>query len=230
MKQSAHPSFAYAFLTEIWRLGTDDERAIELSTSLGVSTASLARLHCGWIRRVALESLGMHGADGAWMLPMRDAVGTIIGVRLRLRDGTKLAIRGSANGLFMPLPLPHQSALLLVTEGESDTAALLDLGFYAIGRPGCANAVDLVCQFARRMSCQAVVVVSDNDEPGVRGATTLAVALAAECGSVRLIRPPEGVKDARAWLNAGATSEDVEQRIAQSRDVRLRVSHTRVGS
>ena len=59
----------------------------------------------------------------------------------------------------------------------------------------------------------AVTIVADADEPGERGADALAEALALYTRRLRIIRPPAGVKDARAWKQAGATAADVQRAI-----------------
>jgi hypothetical protein len=58
-----------------------------------------------------------------------------------------------------------------------------------------------------------VVVVADADEPGRRGAEKLASVLRVYVPGVRVIEPPDGVKDVRAWKRAGATRADVEHLI-----------------
>jgi hypothetical protein len=58
-----------------------------------------------------------------------------------------------------------------------------------------------------------VVIMADGDEPGQRGAENLASVLVAYAPAVRVIRPPEGIKDARAWLQAGGTRQDVQKLI-----------------
>ena len=52
--------------------------------------------------------------------------------------------------------------------------------------------------------------MADGDAPGQRGAGNLAAVLLAYCPAVRIITPPAGAKDARAWKRAGATAADVQ--------------------
>ena len=63
---------------------------------------------------------------------------------------------------------------------------------------------------------RGVVIVADADEPGRRGAAALATVLRAYCPSVRVVEPPDGGKDARAWRRAGATRADVQDVIEQA--------------
>ena len=65
--------------------------------------------------------------------------------------------------------------------------------------------------------------LGDTDEEGHKGAATLAAALAVRCRDVRVVFPPEGVKDAREWKARGATAADVEAAIEVSAPARLGV-------
>jgi len=85
-----------------------------LADSLGVSVESLRRLRTGWDER-----------HRAWAFPMVNAAGQVVGIRLRFPDGRKLAVTGGREGLFIPTDLTYRE-LLLVAEGPTDTAALLD--------------------------------------------------------------------------------------------------------
>jgi len=183
-----------------------------LARQLGVSAESLRRLGVGRLGRY-------------WAVPMQDAEGRITGVRLR--DGSrKLAVRGSKNGLFVPRNLSDRSPLLIV-EGESDCAAALDLGFDAIGRPGCMGYEALVVAWLDDREYSEAWIVADRDSehqlhdgrrvrPGVDGAYRLAEALPVAC---RVIVPP--VKDLRQWVAAGATRAAVESLARHVREVAI---------
>lgn len=146
--------------------------------------------------------------------PVKEAgftdAGNTIGIRLRRPMGRKFCITGSRAGLFIPAAL-DTDAQLLIAEGESDTAALLDLNFAVIGRPGCASGVGLIVNFCRRHGAHDVVVVADQGQPGQHGAARLAASLRAKCPLVRVITPPAA--DARAWRQQGATSAQMLQLI-----------------
>jgi len=114
--------------------------------------------------------------------------------------------------------------LLLIAEGPTDTAAILDLGFSAVGRPSCTGGVNLLVELVRTLKPSGVVIVADGDAPGQRGAETLATVLVAYSASVRIIAPPSGVKDAREWKRSGATSADVQQTIDAAPVRKLSVS------
>jgi hypothetical protein len=143
----------------------------------------------------------------------------MIGVRLRAESGKKWAVPGSHNGLFWPTGLATQADLLVVCEGPTDTAALLGMGFEVIGRPQCNGMEDLVIDAVRRLRPRDVAILADLDEPKARpdggtfrpgqdGARQLADELTLAGHRPKIILPLVG-KDARAWVQAGATREVV---------------------
>ncbi len=183
------------------------------AAGLGLSADSLHRLSVGYLK-----------SRRAWSFPMRDARGRIVGVRLRYTKG-KAAITGSRQALFLPDGLPR-GGRLLIAEGPTDAAALLDLGFSCVGRPSCTGGTKRIVELAKRLQPVEVAIVADGDGPGQRGADRLAVALLAYVPVVRVVVPPPGVKDAREWKRAGATAADVHLAIqaATPKTLKIRVS------
>ena len=170
-----------------------------LAAGLGLTVESLQRLRVGWA-----------AGHRAWSFPMTDAAGQVLGIRLRRPNGSKFAVTGGHDGLFLPGDLPGDAGgRLLVCEGPTDTAALLDLGFDVVGRPSCTGGKQLLVELVRRRQPNEVIVVADGDGPGMRGAENLATALVAYAAAVRVITPPNGISDARQWKRAGATRRDV---------------------
>lgn len=180
---------------------TQTDAVERLAAGLGVSPGGLRRLGLAWA-----------APHRAWAFPMCDANRETTGIRLRAEDGRKWAITGSRNGLFWPDDLTGAGPLL-VCEGPTDTAALLALGYDAIGRPSCAGAIELVVEGVEGLRRHDVVVVADTDGPGLDGADRLAQALTQAGRRPKVIRPLQG-KDARAWLQAGATRAVVDAVIA----------------
>jgi hypothetical protein len=174
----------------------------ELSQELGLSMESLARLNVGFFRK-------------CFTFPMRDGNNSFVGIRMRAKSG-KFAIPGSKNALFWPLGVFAESDnILFICEGPTDTAALLDLGFDAIGRASCNTGLSYIKQMIEPYDRQ-VVIMGDKDEakykpdgtayyPGQEGAVKLAEDLKEFVQHVRVIKPPYW-KDCRAWLHAGATA------------------------
>ncbi len=168
-----------------------------LARSLGLSAASLTALRCGWSRR-----------HMAWTFPMTDpTTRQVTGIRLRLPGGKKLSVKGGHESLFIPSHQPGD--VMAVAEGPTDTAALLDLGLTgAVGRPSCSGGVRHLLRLAQIRRPRAVVIFSDNDDPGREGARALAQEMKLVC-PVRVVAPP--AKDVRAWLQAGATRHDASR-------------------
>lgn len=174
-----------------------DRRIRLLGKSLGVTVESLRRLRCGW--DIDNES---------FTFPMSDAQWNTIGIRLRLVNGRKLALRGSRQGLFVPMGI-RQDRALLIAEGTSDCAALLDLSFNAIGRPSCRGGTRFVVEYVRRLGFRHVIVVADQDEPGRHGADSLVSTLIEYVVKVWTVTPPNGAGDIREWVNTGGTREEL---------------------
>lgn len=175
--------------------------------SLGVTVASLRRLRIGWTGR-------------CWAFPMQGRDGAICGIRIRTPSGEKFSERGGKEGLFVPSVL-HGTDPLVIAEGPTDTAALLDMDFDAIGRPSCKGGVRLLADFVRWGAWKRHVVFADADGPGLRGALSLARVLATLSPDVRVVVPP--AKDARAWVKAGATRENVLALIEAAPPIRVTV-------
>lgn len=181
-----------------------------LGVSLGVSLDSLRRLQALWATDYA-----------AIAFPMSDDLGKVIGIRLRNDQGQKWAVRGSRNGIFWPLGVgmgePDQP--ILICEGPTTCAALLDLGYEVFGRPSCSTGNAILRTILSRDK-RPVVIVADNDmphlrpdgsvwHPGQEGAEKLAADLEGATRGTRIISPI-GHKDARDWVRAGVTRATVD--------------------
>ena len=152
----------FAYLAERYKQLLTVDKLNGLATVLGVSGASLNRLNIGW--------------DGeAYTFPMSNNFGSIIGIRRRFPNSRKVSVKGSKNGLFIPQGL-SADGFLLVCEGVSDTAAALNLGFSAIGRPNCNSKIEMTVKAAS--SQKEIVIAGDNDNVGKSGARRLAGAMA----------------------------------------------------
>jgi hypothetical protein len=202
-------------LADHYRTGLDDGRLQQLANGLGLTRASLAALGVGWSANRC-----------AYTFPMADASGQVVGIRLRGVDGSKWSVRGSRAGLHIPAALrPFPGDRLLIAEGPTDCAAMVDLGFPAtVGRYSCLGDLRLLADLARRWQPGDIVVVADADEPGRRGADHLASILVRHVRTVRVIIPPGGFKDVRDFLRAGGTRESLEASIAAAPVRRLRIA------
>jgi len=174
--------FNFAKLAKQYQDRMSQRQVRWLGASLGITPKSLQRLCIGF--------------DGnAFCFPMRDENMRIIGIRRRFGDGNKKALVGSCNGLFIPTGLSNDKPLF-ITEGPTDCAAALDLGFEAIGRPNCDSKIEMTVRFAKG---RKIVVICDNDSPGRSGAKKLAKKLINHCPEVKIICPPVAGMDLREW-------------------------------
>ena len=174
-----------------WLVATSPAALEEFAASLGVSSASLTAVGAAWA-----------ASHAAWAFPMCDGYGNVVGIRLRNERG-KFAVRGSRQGIFLA-SVPAQKTLF-VCEGPTDTAAAVELGLFAVGRPNCCCGGLEVRVYARRHDCNRVVVISDNDKPGLDGARKVG-------GELKLpfaiYVPP--AKDVREFVRLGGTRAMIE--------------------
>ena len=157
----------------------------------------------------SIESIGFEWSIKfqSYVIPMRDGDNKIIGIQLR--GETKKCITGSRLGLFIPQADIKNPCY--ICEGASDCAALLTMGFFAIGRPSCNTGADMLKVALKRLKIHRVVIVADADEikptgkrPGYEGALKLKTDL----GLLSVIYcPPNPLKDVRQLLQkVGAES------------------------
>lgn len=199
-------------LAEAYRNSLSVEKLAVFAAELGLTVGSLHQLCVGW-----------SAEHRAWAFPMRMADGTIVGIRLRRPSGFKFAVTGSRSALFIPSELLAQNVkTLCIAEGPTDTAALLDLGFVAVGRPSCSGGVRLLANLVKTMRPTELIVVADQDEPGQLGAAQLTDILAAYAPITRIVTPP--AKDAREWRRRGATHDDVLDAIAATPSHKLNIT------
>jgi len=182
-------------LMNIHRLWLNDGIG-DCAEKLGVSAESLLALDVRWAP-----------PHRAWAFPMRDGEGNVIGIRLRAEDGRKWAVQGSRNGIFMPVQgYPIRA---LVTEGPTDTAAALTLGFFAVGRPACNCGGDLIKTALTRLNIHRAIIVADRDTPGQQGAQKLAKQIGVRS---TIWTPP--AKDLREFLQAGGTRDVIDSEVS----------------
>ena len=215
------PAINATRLMREWSAATTATALAEFAGSLGVSVPALVAVGAAWA-----------APHSAWAFPMCDGYGNVVGIRLRNERG-KFAVRGSRQGIFLPhfggdgspsrpvlarhgrlgeasLPTPAQKTLF-VCEGPTDTAAAIDLGFFAAGRPNCCCGGVEIRTYARRHECAKAVVVSDNDKPGLDGARKVGAELRMPYA---LYVPP--AKDLREFCRLGGTRNMIENTLKQT--------------
>lgn len=150
--------------------------------------------------------------------------GRVVGIRLRVTaTSEKRSLSGGREGAFLPDGIAA-GAPVWISEGPTDAAALLAVGLTAVGRASATGGADAVVELVRSLRPPAVVVVADNDpgdkqHVGQRGAAELALRLALLVQDVRVCLPPDGTKDSRAAVIAGARRSDFERAAAMARPV-----------
>jgi hypothetical protein len=191
------PTINATQLMREWRAATTAAALDDLATALGLTTRSVTAVGAAWATPY-----------GAWAFPMCDGNGNVIGIRLRNEIG-KFAVRGSRQGIFINAEVGTRNAerqdVLFVCEGPTDTAAAIELGFFAVGRPNCCCGGPEIKVYARRLGVARVVVVADNDKPGLDGARKVG-------GELKLpfaiYVPP--AKDLREFVRLGGTRAMIE--------------------
>jgi hypothetical protein len=181
-------------------VGGSNESILQFGIRLGVTFNSLCALQCLWSTE-----------NKSWAFPMRDGKNEMVGIRLRNEEGKKWAIKGSRQGLFIPQRIEAKSPCL-ITEGPTDCAAALTLGYFAIGRANCHNGAGELRIALKRLKVSRIVIVADNDskhkrtgeewEPGIEGAQRLAKEL--KMPHVIWVTP---TKDLREFVKMGGTKQ-----------------------
>lgn len=136
----------------------------------------------------------------AWAFPMRNRFMNIVGIRLRKFNGEKFSVRGGHEGLFIPAHFINGGPLFIV-EGPTDAAAAISMDLGAIGRPNCTGAVPETVRFIKKHRVEHVVIISDNDGPGLKGSDTLKAAITG-CRVTEIVLP---TKDIREFKKQGGT-------------------------
>lgn len=175
-----------------------------IASRLHVSPESLERLQIGW-----------NGFD--YTFPMSDANGRITGIRKRFINGNKGTVKGSQIGLFIPAGLKSEG-FLLVCEGPTDTAASLDLGYDAVGRPNCNSGNQILTGIVRNRD---VIIIVDDDLVGRQGAEKLAKSLILYCKSLRMFTPP--AKDIRQWIQQENNTDYIRQSINNAPEIKMTI-------
>lgn len=157
-----------------------------------------------------LMGVGFSQTKGAYSFPMTRHGKRFLGIRYRTKDGSKFAAKGSKQGIFVPASFTLSKAVV-ICEGPTDTAAMLDLGFNAIGRASCNSGHRLVAEITQE---NPVAILADADEAGRTGAEILRRKLKRAV----IIEPRRGCKDAREWVANGATRGEVMEVISEARN------------
>jgi len=183
------------------QLNKDFQRQVDpdllkaFADKLGVTPESLKKL-----------GIGRDREGKAWIFSERNAEGEIIGISKRPDTGKKHMVKDSQRGLTMIWPLDayagsSPNSPILIVEGATCTAAGIDLDFTTIGRHTAMGGLEHLIPPLRG---RHIVIVGENDDAGRMGAIKIANGLVDAAATLKIIYPPEGVKDLRSWKNAPA--------------------------
>jgi len=175
----------------------------DLCNKWGVGAGALQAMQIGW-------------SGICFTFPVRDAEEKPIGLQRLYPDNSKRLDKHSQAGIFIPKLNWEKLDTLFICEGLSDTATALDMGLMAIGRLSCGTGRDHIIKFCARKKPSQIVIVSDNDEPGIAGVKALGLWISQgyrmftiPMPDLKVVVPPEGVKDLRAWRAEGLDLEEL---------------------
>lgn len=104
-----------------------------------------------------------------------------------------------------------KSDMVVVVEGEKDADNLNAIGFTATCNP--MGAGKWKTDYNKWFKDKRVVIIPDNDKPGLRHAKLVEDNLKWWAKSVKVVVPKSG-KDASDWIEAGATRETIQEEIS----------------
>lgn len=174
-----------------WFQTTHPNQLKIFANKLGIEAMALHFLGCAW-----------SDANSAYAFPMKDENHQVIGIRLRNLNGDKWSIKGSRAGLFIPEIDFKVCDQLFINEGPTDCAAALSLECFTIGRPSCLGSEQQINAFVKKYRIKKVIIISDNDSPGFKGAVKLQSSL-----NVPSLIWKTPVKDLRQFVKQGGNLE-----------------------
>jgi len=192
--KKVEPTEDFGKMMNDWRVSASEKKLEGMADALGVTTHALWLLGATWCEEKRLMAFPMYD-ERSW------GIDRVCGIRLRTMDGKKFAVAGSKSGVFFPFraQLLIDASRLFICEGPTDTAALLSLGLFGIGRASCRGGIPIIEAIVDQIA-QEVVIVCDNDSPGLEGADLLMKSIRKPV--VKLIPP---TKDIRSFVQKGAT-------------------------
>lgn len=148
----------------------------------GITLDTLVKYGIGWAEEL-----------DAWIIPVRNAEGTLINVRLwnHNRPKTKIWSWGSADfdtNAIYPEAILKENNNVVICEGEWDALIAIDRGFPAVS--GTTGALQWQPKWNRKFKDKDVVLVYDRDDSGVRGAAKAAQNLEGIARSVAIAELP----------------------------------------
>lgn len=177
----------------------------EFARILGVTPQELRHYGCG-----------LDPARSVLTIPIYNSRKQVIGIQRRYLDGSKRQVKGSRVGLFLPDMLPGPGSFMAICEGFSDTVSAYHLlGNCCLGKLNCSSKNDAIIELVTNLwEPPELLIIADNDEVGLRGATDTALSLCPYTERIRILIP--GASDFRKWVQSGATKEQVLETIEKT--------------
>lgn len=168
-----------------------------------------------------LHEYGIGFDKEAYTAPMRSSYHSIIGIQRRFFDSSKCCVDGSQLGIFTPKYV-NAEEVLFICEGLSDTVVVRDLfksdyTIGAIGRPNCNYGKEIIrewidytwiCEddydedeYYYRFDDKQVIIISDNNEVGKKGALELQKEIQGNIDVVCKVFEVTKVKDIREYIS-----------------------------
>ena len=151
-----------------------------------------------------VEPLVFRAAEGSGYTVNGDE--KVIGISLRNLSDKKSFVKCGQRGLYVPSTFRIAQGPIVIVEGASDTAALVDAQIAVVGRPSAKMGTDALARLLRA-DAREIIVLGENDKknddlwPGRDGAIHVANELATRLGRpVKWALPPKQYKDAREYL------------------------------
>jgi hypothetical protein len=174
-----------------------------LVKAFGIDARTWLRLRVGW-------------HESGFVFPLVDPLPDIVNYEVLSSERWPYPACPESGGVLLPDGVGQQP-IVVITQGAANVAALLDMGFDAIGLPYNGCRVDEVrVMLAERPGWHEVVLLEERTKPGTnisKATRALYAELQARLASghrkVYSLRPPVGVNNAYAWLKKGATEDDV---------------------
>ena len=210
-----------------------------LSICEGDNGCVLLKCHAGCSAEAVVSAMGLKMSDlfndnGPALpktlvatYPYQNADGALVYKVIRYEPKSFSQCRPDGNGGWIwnmqgveriPYRLPELLAAVkagervYIAEGEKDVGALAGLGLCATCNSGGAGKWQ--DSFSEHLRGADVVIIPDNDEPGLRHGQAVAASLQGKARSVRVIelkaRPGVNVKDAHDWISGGGTRSELE--------------------
>jgi 5S rRNA maturation endonuclease (ribonuclease M5) len=174
----------------------------QFATSLGLTVDALGDFE-----------LAYHPSKRALAILETNAYGGPVGIQYRTLSGTKFFHKGGGRGI-VGLRTGNSDDTAIICEGWSDTVAVHSLGFpNVLGRPSATCGADTIAQALKCGRYHNVIVIADPKPQEQAGARKLADSLKGIL-PVKVITPPDN-RDARAWINAGASRADFDRLISE---------------